>query len=52
MATGTKHDYYELLGVPRKATAKDIRTAFRKLARKSEQKGNFFLYINVNKKFT
>ena len=34
MATGTKHDYYETLGVPRKATAKDIRTAFRKLARK------------------
>jgi molecular chaperone DnaJ len=34
MATGTKQDYYELLGVPRKATAKDIRTAFRKLARK------------------
>ncbi len=33
MATGTKQDYYELLGVPRKATAKDIRTAFRKLAR-------------------
>jgi DnaJ-class molecular chaperone len=34
MAKGTKQDYYELLGVPRKATAKDIRTAFRKLARK------------------
>src|SRR5271167_3891784 len=34
MATGTKQDYYELLGVPRKASAKDIRTAFRKLARK------------------
>jgi len=34
MATGTKQDYYELLGVPRKATAKEIRTAFRKLARK------------------
>jgi molecular chaperone DnaJ len=34
MATGTKPDYYEILGVPRKATAKDIRTAFRKLARK------------------
>jgi len=34
MPTGAKQDYYELLGVPRKATAKDIRTAFRKLARK------------------
>ena len=34
MASTTKSDYYELLGVPRKATAKDIRAAFRKLARK------------------
>src|ERR1700760_428451 len=34
MATTSKQDYYELLGVDRKATAKDIRTAFRKLARK------------------
>jgi molecular chaperone DnaJ len=34
MAATTKSDYYELLGVPRKANAKDIRTAFRKLARK------------------
>src|SRR5271167_1179890 len=34
MATGTKQDYYELLGVPRKASAKDIRAAYRKLARK------------------
>ena len=34
MATTTKTDYYEHLGVPRKATAKDIRAAFRKLARK------------------
>src|SRR5690349_19228479 len=34
MATTTKQDYYELLGVSRKATAKDIRAAFRKLARK------------------
>ena len=34
MAATTKSDYYELLGVPRKATAKDIRAAFRKLARK------------------
>src|SRR4030081_2727231 len=34
MATTSKQDYYELLGVPRKANSKDIRTAFRKLARK------------------
>ena len=34
MPTASKTDYYELLGVGRKASAKDIRTAFRKLARK------------------
>jgi molecular chaperone DnaJ len=34
MATTSKADYYELLGVPRKASTKDIRAAFRKLARK------------------
>ena len=34
MATTTKQDYYELLGVSRKANAKEIRSAFRKLARK------------------
>jgi molecular chaperone DnaJ len=34
MPTTAKQDYYELLGVVRKASAKDIRTAFRKLARK------------------
>src|SRR5207248_2923942 len=34
MPTTTKTDYYELLGVPREASVKDIRAAFRKLARK------------------
>jgi molecular chaperone DnaJ len=34
MASKTKQDYYELLGVARKASAKDIRAAYRKLARK------------------
>jgi molecular chaperone DnaJ len=34
MPTATKQDYYELLGVPRKAPLKDIRQAYRKLARK------------------
>ncbi|MGC2422211.1 MAG: J domain-containing protein [Candidatus Acidiferrales bacterium] len=34
MTAKTKQDYYELLGVARKASAKDIRAAYRKLARK------------------
>ncbi len=34
MPTTTKQDYYEALGVPRKASVKDIRQAYRRLARK------------------
>ncbi len=34
MANTPKQDYYELLGVARKASVKDIRAAYRKLARK------------------
>jgi molecular chaperone DnaJ len=34
MATATKKDYYELLGVKKSASAEDIRKAFRRLARK------------------
>src|SRR5271165_5756401 len=34
MATTSKKDYYEILGVKKSASAEDIRKAFRKLARK------------------
>src|SRR3979411_939847 len=34
MATTTKKDYYETLGIKKSASAEDIRKAFRKLARK------------------
>src|SRR6476646_3414408 len=34
MAANTRRDYYTVLGVPRTATDKDLKTAYRKLARK------------------
>src|SRR5580698_7031278 len=34
MATTTKKDYYEILGVKKSASAEEIRKAFKKLARK------------------
>ena len=34
MPTTSKQDYYEMLGVSRKAAQKEIRAAYRKLARK------------------
>src|SRR5881397_2099539 len=34
MPTTPKHDYYDTLGVPRQASADDIRKSYRKLARK------------------
>ncbi len=34
MAANSRRDYYSVLGVPRTATDKDIKTAYRKLARK------------------
>ena len=34
MAATTRRDYYQVLGVPRTASDKDIKTAYRKLARK------------------
>ena len=34
MAASSKRDYYQVLGVPRTASEKDIKTAYRKLARK------------------
>jgi len=34
VAANTRRDYYTVLGVPRTASEKDLKTAYRKLARK------------------
>src|SRR5438552_6707085 len=34
MAANTRRDYYAVLGVPRAASEKELKTAYRKLARK------------------
>ncbi|HEX9019864.1 MAG TPA: DnaJ domain-containing protein, partial [Nitrospirota bacterium] len=34
MGSATKRDYYEVLGIDRKASEADVKKAFRKLARK------------------
>lgn len=55
MASKTKRDYYEVLGVARKASAEQIKKAFRELARKyhpdSKDGGNEALFKEISEAY-